>query len=314
MLIRNNVPVYKICWLNYAKGGMIGTFYEPECKEELVELCRSLYREGRKFDVIGHTSNIYFLPNYNVGIMVSTRKVKNLEIQDDCIIADCGVSVSKLAHQMVNAGIKGFEGLIDLPGTVAASVYGNSSCYGCSVNDLLLSFDLLTPEGHVLTMSPMDLKLSNRSSVLKRGELGGVILSLKLRKEKGDAVALKKIADRNRQNRKATQPGPKDNLGSIYADIHVYSFFSYIVRGLAKILALPYFLTGKGKNEIKPKQRRILFTLLGAKDLLPYVHSWNRYIWKDEHSHKLFWKYHKIHQRLFKPIKFEIEIRGKAPT
>ena len=177
MKVRNNIPVYKISWLRYADGGTIGTYYEPENREELLNLCKHLYKEGKTFDIIGHTSNIYFLPSYSVDILVSTRKVKETTEEDKYIIADCGVSVSSLARQMVKKGIKGFEGLIDLPGTVAASVYGNASCYGCSINSLLESFQLLTPDGEIKTLHTGDLKLSKRSTSLKRNEMGGVILA-----------------------------------------------------------------------------------------------------------------------------------------
>ena len=173
MITKHNVPIYSICWLNHAEGGMIGTFYEPETKWELIDLCQSLYKEGKRFDLIGYTSNRYFLPSYNSEVMVSTRKVRNVHYSEDLIIADCGVSVSTLARKMVNEGVKGFEGLIDLPGTVAASVYGNASCYNCSVNALLDSFELLRPDGGIVWMKPEDLKLSKRSSAMKRGEWGG---------------------------------------------------------------------------------------------------------------------------------------------
>ena len=46
---------------------------------------------------------------------------------------------------------------------------------------------------------------------------------------------------------------------------------------------------------------------MGGK-LIPYVDCWNRFIWKDAKAHELFWKYHKIHSRLFENSKFEIEI------
>ena len=62
MIVKKNIPIYSVSWLNHVEGGMIDTFYEPENKEELIELCRSLYKENKSFDLIGHTSNIYFLP------------------------------------------------------------------------------------------------------------------------------------------------------------------------------------------------------------------------------------------------------------
>lgn len=306
---KNNIPIYSVCWLNHTEGGMIGTFYEPETKEELIDLCRSLYNEKKSFDLIGHTSNIYFLPNYSVDIMVSTRKLKNVEYKDDLIIADCGANVKALAHAMVNEGVKGFEGLIDLPGTVAAAVYGNASCYKCSINDMLVSVEFLKENGEIVTLLPEDLKFTKRSSALKRGEIKGVILSVTLRKEYGNAEILKKLAEENQSKRLLTQPGPKDNLGTIYLTSKNHSLFWNIIRIF--VFLYGFFLKIKGKRmDGKTKIDATLF-MLGAKNLQPYVFSWDRYIWKDEKSHELFWNFHKVHQLLFKESNFEIEIKGK---
>lgn len=311
MIIKHNVRIYDICWLNHAQGGMIGTFYEPETKEELIELCSSLYKEKQSFDLIGHTSNMYFLPSYSVDIMVSTRKVKEVVYTKDCIIADCGTSVKVLARAMVNEGIKGFEGLIDLPGTVAASVYGNASCFNCSINSMLVSVELLKENGEIVTLKPKDLKLLKRSSALKRGDMKGVILSVTLRKEYGDKEELKILAEENHRKRKETQPGPKDNLGSIYAVSNGFSRKSWVIRKLASALCILLRLMKKNEATINITQKDIILQLYGFKELQPYVYGWNRYIWKDEKSHELFWEFHKIHQKLFTDSKFEIEIKGK---
>lgn len=309
MNIRYNIPVYDICWLNHAHGGMIGTFYEPENIDELRNICSTLYQEGKDFDLIGHTSNIYFLPDYSIANMVSTRKCNKIVEEADYIVCDCGVPVAKLARKMVEKGIKGFEGLIDLPGTVGAAVYGNASCYGCSINALLVSFDLLLPNGSITTMFPADLKLSKRSSALKRHEIEGVISSVRLKKEQGDATLLKDIAEKNHHSRKVSQPSPKDNLGSIYASKQDKTLVGFVVKGIAKGIGLLYGLTGKNKKQIRDKQKEIVLTLLQARDLLPYVYGQNRYIWKDELSHRLFWKYHRINKLLYKENDFEIEIK-----
>lgn len=310
MITRHNVPVYSICWLNHCKGGLIGTFYEPETKEELAEICRYLYKEEKCFDLIGHTSNIYFLPSYSVDYMVSTRKCKQYYETDNEIICDCGVSVMKLAHQMVEKGIKGFEGLIDLPGTVAASIYGNASCYNCGINNLLISCELLCPNGQIVIIKPEELQLSKRSSSLKRGELKGVILSVTLRKEKGKSEWIKKQAQLYHKKRVETQPGFKDNLGSIYAHSEDWSRRVAVHRTIVMLYSFLLKMMGRTKKAIEENKKNLLLTLLGAKDIIPYVFSWNRYIWKDEKSHDLFWKYHKIHKQLFNRSEFEIEIKS----
>lgn len=308
MIIKHNIRIYDICWLNHAQGGVIGTFYEPETKEELIELCSSLYKKGKQFDLIGHTSNIYFLPNYSVDIMVSTRKVKNVIYTNDSIIADCGASVKQLAHAMVDESVKGFEGLIDLPGTVAASVYGNASCFDCSINSMLISVEFLNENGEIITLLSEDLKFTKRSSTLKRREIKGVILSVTLRKEYGDTEEIKALAEKNHKRRLETQPGPKDNLGSIYAVSNGFSRKSWLIRKLASVLCILLRLIQRDKVSINSKD--IILRFYNAKELQPYVYGWNRYIWKDEKSHELFWKFHQIHQKLFNESKFEIEIKG----
>lgn len=310
MKIRNNIPLYSICWLNHAQGGMIGKYYEPESREELEKLCRSLYKQRKMFDLIGHTSNIYFLPSYSCDIMVSTRKVKNIYLNEDSIVADCGVSVARLAIEMVKTGIEGFEGLIDLPGTVGAAVYGNASCYGCSINQMLISLEMLRPDGSVVTLKTDDLYLTKRSSALKRGELGGVILSATLRKKQGNPVLLQQLAVKNHKKRLETQPGPKDNLGSIYYNSEGWSMFSILPRGIVAIYGILLKIAGLCKDNIKEKKKRALLVVLGGKRVIPYFYGWNRYIWSDEQSHKLFWKYHRLHQLMFKNSTFEIEIKG----
>ena len=309
MIIKQNVPIYDICWLNHCKGGIISTLYEPQNKQELIDICRQLYREGKAFDVIGHTSNIYFLPDYSVENMVSTRKVKDISFDDNYIIADCGVSVRSLARKMVDEGIKGFEGLTDLPGTLAAAVYGNASCFGCSVNQLLIDFELLTLDGSIVTMKKSDLKLSRRSTVFKRGEKSGVILSVRLKKEYGDSVELRSLAAMNHAKRKQTQPGPKDNLGSIFSNSGKPRFRYKMGLFLLKPFSLINRILISDKEKLQTINRRFLFTLWGASFLEPYVYGWNRFIWKDEKAHLLFWHYVECHKKLFTGNDFEIEIK-----
>lgn len=310
MITKHNTPVYQISWLNYAESGTIGTFYEPESLEELTELCRSLYGEGKEFLVIGHTSNIYFLPSYSVDIVVSTRRVREIAIAEDYIEAACGVSVRHLAKSMVEEGIKGFEGLIDLPGTVAASVYGNASSYGCSINDLLISLRVLRPDGKEEVLAPSDLKLSKRSSSFKRGERDGIILSVKLRKEQGDVEGLKAKAEANHAKRMASQPPAQNNLGSIYRDRSELTVVGRIVNYISSLYTVFARFGCKDKKELQKKKMAFNLRLLRAKDLIPYVYNWNRYIWSDKDAHSLFWKFHQRHQVMYKNSDFEIEIKG----
>lgn len=309
MIIKRDVPIKSISWLSHCDSGIISFFYEPESKEELVELCKKLYHDGKSFDIIGFTSNIYYTSDYNVENVVSTRKVKKIEYNNEFIDVDCGVSVSYLARQMVEKGVSGFEGLIDLPGTVGASIFGNSSCYNCSINSMIISVEFLNENGDIVELKPNELKLEHRSSVFKRGELHGIILSARLMCRHSDCLAIKELANYYRMERKNTQPGPANNLGSIFRCQGTPTLYYYAMKIISFLSCKIFLAFICNKKKAKDYEKKVFFSLIGAKDLLPYVYDWNRYIWRDKSAHQLFEKYLKIHQRLFSGNELEIVIK-----
>ena len=295
-----------------AGGGYISTFYQPETKEELCKLCKGFYAEKRDFDLIGHTSNTLYVSDYHCELMVSTRKLNKFDIKPNEIECECGTSVRQLALAALEEGVTGFEGLVDLPGTVAASLYGNAGCYGCSISSLLKYAEILTNEGTVEKVGPDWFGFSERSSVLKRGEKRAVILSVTLGRRNGVKEDLKSTAERNHATRKATQPEAKNSLGSIFVHSGKATFFNRCIAAATKLYSIALKLFGCNKDNIESKRKHLTFVLLGATDVEPYVRQWNWYQWRDEKSHALFWKYVRIHKRMFRNSVFEIEIKHNS--
>ena len=75
----------------------------------MCELCRRFFADGKVFDLIGHTSNTLYVPDYHCELMVSTRKLKKIEIKRDEIVCECGTSVRQLAISALEDGIKGLK-------------------------------------------------------------------------------------------------------------------------------------------------------------------------------------------------------------
>lgn len=313
MIERHAVPIKSIAWVAPDDAGVVDTFYEPESIDELTELCRLFYRQKLPFDLIGHTSNILYTPGYHVERMVSTRKLTHYEILDNGIICSCGSHVRTLANDAVKAGIKDFEGLIDLPGTVAAALYGNAGCFGCSVSELLIDAILLTSDGTVQTVTPDWFHFTKRSSALKRHEKEAVILSATLRNEKGDATTLQKLADENHQKRRASQPGPNNSLGSIFSNSGQPTVLKQHID--SQLTELEQKLINRKANikEQREETSRMALSLLGHEELQPYVRAWNWYQWNDNAAHSSFWLYVQLHRKMFTQSDFEIEIKGMTP-
>lgn len=311
MIVSKKVSLNTVSWLNYyPENSCVNILYEPENLDELVSLCIELYGAGKHFELIGHATNTYFLPGYNIDILISTKRLRTFNIVDNKIICECGVNVSYLSRNMIELGYSGFEGLINLPGTIGAAVYGNSSCYHCSIISLVDSFTLIDTDGNIRTLDSDWLKASHRSTCLKRKEAFGVILGVTLKAIPSDVNYLKSIAESNQIDRRTTQPAPNNNLGSIFVSSSNLTFYGFCVKVIVGIYSCVLALL-IDKQELPRKKKLFELWMLNALDLEKYIHSWNRYIWSDEYSHQYFSKYVKVHNKIFRKTDFEIEIKGK---
>lgn len=310
-LIENNIPyetdvtLTKKSWVR--EGGLCGCWIEPSGKEQLTELCKYLYKEGVAFDIVGQTSNIFFHSTYHPEVVISTIKIKDHVIVNDILTVDCGVSVVKLAKDLLEQGYAGFSGLTGLPGTVASAIVNNAGCFGCSLTSMLISADILLPNGSIETWQIDDFGYSHRSSVLKRKEKSGVVLNVRLKLKKADnPVEEKKKAESAMNYRRTKQENKGRNLGSVFASRKMKRNFKNIVTVIVQNLV--------GSMRLMPKrraQKKMLLWLYGFKDLAPYVsdRNVNTFVWRDERAEQMFSKYKEFIGKVFDDAVLEIEER-----
>lgn len=298
--------IRKLSWIN--RGGLAVNYYEPETIEELIDLVKPLYLIGKSFDIVGHTSNIYFKDSYRTDILISSKRLNNYIVTDRQIICECGVNVHVLANDMVNRGIKGFEGLIDLPGTIGGAIYGNAGCYDCLVSDMMFGVEVLKDDGSIVVYNKKDLNFTVRASNFKRKILKGVILRVILNIENGDSCFLKKTAEKNHQLRLETQPSPKNNLGTTYHQFGEYTTFGYIISRFGGLYCVILKLLGINYMERNKRRDNFEISLAGGRDVIPYLFNRGRFIWKDDNADTKFIKYQKIIHRIYKNPQLEIEI------
>lgn len=302
MQIQYDVHIGQFCWLN-AKiypngGGKINKLYLPNTTEELKECVYNIQQSGKPLLIFGHTSNCYFLPSFCADSVISTRNLTQYQILDDKIVCQPGAHIKKIAKELTYNGIKGYSGLIDLPGTVAAAVVGNAGCFGCETKDIVESVELMLPDGSIKTFNNANMAFRRRSSALKRKEIRGVILSVTLKKEKGDKDELIRHAERCHLERKKTQPRSSNNLGSNFmsgSKTLKLRVVERLIRDLGKIFKLN-----------KVQQFRLLLRVFGKKNLIPYLFNLNRFMWIDEKSHEAFKNYVSFYRKIYRHANLEI--------
>ena len=308
MIEKNNVPLQEVSWiksdeaLKDANKSCAAHLYYPETITELLELCRDFYRSGESFDLIAYASNTLLLPSYHPRHLVCTKRLKGMTEDEEHLICECGMAVRELALYCVEKGYEGFEGLIDLPGAVAAAIYGNAGCYGCRVATHLSHIELLGEDGEVCMVTPDELAFSFRSSALKRGELKGVVLRAVFKKVEGDKAVLAQRAEAAHRERKATQPSAANNLGSTMVGCTQRTAWGHVIIPLARTLAR--FTRNRRQTEVA-----VILLLTGYRRLRPYLFRMNRYMFLDARAHQLFPAYLDLMRKLYKDPRLEIEIR-----
>lgn len=303
-----NTKLAERSWIH--RGGDVKYWWSPKNTEELVEIGRFLFKHNQKFITIGHTSNIYFKDSFKIDHIIDTKKLTKYEIliDENLIVCDCGVHMSKLSMRAVINGYAGFEGMINLPGTVGGAIVNNSGCYECGIDKVLKSIDLLTEEGVVLNLKAKDLEYSFRTSNLKTGKLKGIILrafmdiSVKESSEK-----LIRIAEDNTKDRIESQDPPANNLGTI-VNVGGYNsnFKNAIIRGLLKA----YKFIDKSPRHNFKLSKSLILTLYNKRHLSKYISDKRMgcYIWNDKDADMFFDEYLDLIRSVYKHSSIEIEV------
>lgn len=306
MIEKKDIKISSISWIH--RGGTAKHYFEPETIEELINIYTNVANSEESYNVIGYTSNIYFKNSYCVDNLIATKSLTKWSISDGVIRCMCGVNVSRLAKAMVADGISGFEGLIDLPGTIGGAIYGNAGCYNCSLSELLIKVEILTPDGTIKLLRRDELLFSPRNSILKRGLLKGVILNVYLKAIPGDVAELFRKMENIKIHRKQTQPAPNNNLGTTYFNLGERTPLGLIIEKMGGGISLIFKFLGVRADRLKKLRLRLELGFVGARSVSPYLFSLNRFIWKDANADAAFVKYQKALIRLFKKPSLEIEI------
>lgn len=302
-----NISLKKKTWLK--TGGIVSLWISPNSMEKLINLICYFNNTQKRYEIVGCTSNIYYLDSYNPYIIISTTSLKDIRIEDSYIECECGVLVSKLSNYCIHQGFKGFYGLINLPGTVGAALCNNSSCFECSLSELLIEVRFLEKKTNsIIILKKEDLKYSFRNSSIKSKEIEGVILSAKFSKIIGIAREEEEKAKDVIRIRKETQEAPAYTLGSIYAGLKLNSNFK------TKCLRVITFLFRKFHLYSKKRYIELCLLLYGYTDLNNFVSkkNINTFIWVNtcDDKYKKFCRYQKFINSIYENPIIEIEIRG----
>ena len=186
--------------------------YFPATIEEFTELLRT----KKSSIIIAGGSNLLISSNGINSSVISTSKLKNLEINGNKIKAECGVKGGVLAQSVAKLGLSGFEFLIAFPGTVGGNIFMNASAHGQFMSDCFVSANLFDKtSGEIISLSKEEMNFGYKKSILQTGRY--ILLDAEFELIKKSVEEITALMDRNLANRKQTQPSMAyPNAGCVF--------------------------------------------------------------------------------------------------
>jgi UDP-N-acetylmuramate dehydrogenase len=201
---------------SFGIGGPADFFVElgrPKAIEELIDGC---VQRDIPYLLLGAGTNLLIADAGIDGLVIRVVN-RDHEVDGRVVRAGAGLKMMRLARIVADAGLRGFEFAIGVPGTVGGAVYQNAGCWGKELRAVLVEVDGFMPGAGKMTWKPADLKFGYRTSALREGALrGGFVVGATIQLERGDGEEAKALMAKLTRERSETQPIKTKNCGSVF--------------------------------------------------------------------------------------------------
>ena len=191
----------------FKTGGPADIFVIPETRQEIIELLKL----NVPITIIGNGSNLLVKDGGIRGLVIKVG-LNNYEIQDDIMIADAGCMIAKLSMVAYQNSLTGLEFACGIPGTLGGALVMNAGAYGGEIGNIVLETEVVDYDGNVFTLK--DHQFGYRSSIFQQKNY--IILTSKLKLQKGVKEEIKAQMDSNMSSRREKQPIDKPSAGSTF--------------------------------------------------------------------------------------------------
>ena len=187
----------------------------PSSVEIFCTLLHKIRLNNYKFTILGNGTNCYFCDNYN-GIVLCTKYLDSILVNDNLIVAMCGANLSNLCAMALFHSLSGLEFAYGIPGTVGGALYMNAAAFGGAIGDLVEKTVVYDIESDtVLELDNKSQRFNSKKSIFSKNKSFVVLQScLKLTRAEYDTIKSK--MQEYSKKRKDTQPLNMPSSGSAF--------------------------------------------------------------------------------------------------
>jgi UDP-N-acetylmuramate dehydrogenase len=173
---------------------------------------------------LGAGSNLLVSDRGIPGLVIATRHLrsKNFDPTTGQLTVSAGEPIPTLAWDAAALGWEGLEWAVGIPGTVGGAVVMNAGAHNSCIADMLVSAQVLSPDGTLATLTPEELGYTYRSSLLQGRKR--IVTQATFQLQPGaDPVQVTARTKEHKKHRLSTQPYSYPSCGSVFRNPKPYS-------------------------------------------------------------------------------------------
>ncbi len=211
---REHEPLAK--HLNIRIGGPAAFFVEARSTQDVIDAVTMAQNFAVEYFLFGGGSNTLVADEGYSGLVI---KVANrvLRVDGPALCVEAGVISAAAARASAEAGLRGFEWAISLPGTIGGAIRGNAGCFGGEMKDTVESVRVFR-DGNIVTLTNAECAFGYRDSVFKTRGNRDVILDAVIRLVPGDRAEALAAMQKNLDGRKTSQPLGSASAGCMFVN------------------------------------------------------------------------------------------------
>ncbi|MDQ0221817.1 UDP-N-acetylmuramate dehydrogenase [Streptococcus moroccensis] len=195
-------------------GGEADVLLFPKNKIELAKIVRYANDHEIPWMVLGNASNIIVRDKGIRGFVIMFDKLNTITVNGYTIEAEAGANLIHTTRVALYHSLTGFEFACGIPGSVGGAVYMNAGAYGGEISTILVSAQLLTKQGEIITVDSRDMKFGYRHSMVQ--DTGAIVISAKFALKPGVYDIIGQEMGRLNYLRELKQPLDFPSCGSVF--------------------------------------------------------------------------------------------------
>ena len=197
-------------------GGPAEWFVAPRSVDELQTCVQWANAEGLSITRLGAGSNLLISDQGLPGLVICTRYLRQAEFDHTGqVTVAAGVPMATLAWKVAKRGLKGLVWTVGIPGTVGGAIVMNAGAHGNDTREILVSTEVLNPDGSLEILTPDQLQFKYRTSVLQTDSR--IVTKATFQLQPGhDPQVVRAETSADLEQRRTTQPYHLPSCGSVF--------------------------------------------------------------------------------------------------